>query len=72
MFEILVQMMEGKMNVENKKHVPFHYNSANGDKENMVWLLKVELPVVPGSTNHEVLEMVYVNGCWEYKSCINQ
>lgn len=59
------------MNGENKKYAQFPYNSANGDKENMVWLLQVELPVIPVSSSNEVLEMVCVNGCWEYKSCIN-
>jgi hypothetical protein len=54
---------------ENKAHVRFPYYYLNGARENMIWLVQVGLSAVP---DNEVLEMVCVNGCWEYKSGINQ
>lgn len=57
---------------ENKACVGFAYCSVNTDKENWVWLLQVGLPMIPNtSSGNEVLEMVSVNGCWEYR-VINQ
>jgi hypothetical protein len=67
-------MMEGtnEMNKNNKEHLQLSHYSVNLVKENMVWVVQVGLPVVINSFGDQVMEMVCVNGCWEYEEASNR